>query len=352
MRRFILVVAAAIVMAAGSWHANALGFDLDTVATWGKFPRFCVNTYRWGDRFFNTYDSTYVVGTGYKFNVKFKIETWFDNYMFYLPDDYEMRMFSDPNTTMGFYVTYLAVSLGYDFSTKWLFGGPETRRKKWNFKFNCALGSVELYWVTNNIDTRITSFGKANNLMHPGIRFSGVDNSLFGLDLFYFFNNKRYSRAAAFNYSKIQRRSQGSFFLGFSYWYQSFNYDFNQLPDYMKEALPQSWKEGNFIYHTANHNYTLRGGYAYNWVFHPHWVLGISESPLLGVKHGRINSGKAENTLSLYNRAQLSTVWHNSRWFAGLVLTAENGLIYDKEHSMLSGIFYAEASVGFRFNLW
>ena len=66
--------------------ASALGLDLDSIAAWGKFPRFCVNTYRWGDRFFNTYDSLYVQGTGKKFNIKFKVDSWSDLYNFRLDD--------------------------------------------------------------------------------------------------------------------------------------------------------------------------------------------------------------------------------------------------------------------------
>ena len=43
--------------AAAPGQADAKPFlNLDSIAAWGKFPRFCINTYRWGDRFFNGYD--------------------------------------------------------------------------------------------------------------------------------------------------------------------------------------------------------------------------------------------------------------------------------------------------------
>ena len=76
-RRAVVVIILAItgILAAGH-RASALSLALDSIATWGKFPRFCVNTYRWGDKFFNSYDSAYVEGTGYKFNVKFKTDSW------------------------------------------------------------------------------------------------------------------------------------------------------------------------------------------------------------------------------------------------------------------------------------
>lgn len=78
----------------------------------------------------------------------------------------------------------------------------------------------------------------------------------------------------------------------------------------------------------------------------------MSESPLLGIKHGRENDDSSKVSLSLYNRAQASAVWNNRRWFAGLIISAENGLFYNKEHTLISGMFTVEASVGLRFNIW
>ena len=42
----------------------------------------------------------------------------------------------------------------------------------------------------------------------------------------------------------------------------------------------------------------------------------------------------------------------NKRWFFGLVGRYDAGLIYDKEHSLLTGMLTAEMSAGFRFDLW
>jgi len=67
--------------------ARALSFNLDSIAEWGKFPRFVVNTYRWGDTFFNGYDTTFVKSTGYKLNAKLTTESWADGYSFLLPND-------------------------------------------------------------------------------------------------------------------------------------------------------------------------------------------------------------------------------------------------------------------------
>lgn len=336
-----------------SQRVNSLSLSLDSIAQWGKFPRFCINTYRWGDKFFNTYDSTFVQGTGYKFNVKLKADTWTDSYIFSLPDSYRMNMHSDWCTSFGGYVTYLAVSLGYDMNVSKYFGGGSKVRKRFTFNFNCALGCAELYWTSNDVGTTITRFGPTTKMNSVKIPFSGINTQVFGVDAYYFLNNKKYSRGAAFNFSKIQKRSQGSFFMGFSYWNQQFDFDFQQLSDEIKATLPESWAQHDYKYNASNHNYAIRAGYGYNWVFAPHWLLGVSASPVIGIKHGYINEpGHSSNSFSLYAHAKMSVVWNNRHWFSGVIINTDNGLIHDKNHQLLSGIHTIEASVGYRFNLW
>ncbi len=346
----LLTIAAGIVMPIRS---NAFSLALDSVATWGKFPKFCVDVYRWGDRTFNSYDSAYVEGTGYKFNIKAKSDTWNDNYFFALPDRYRMRMQSDWCSSAGLWATYLAVSVGYDMNVSQYFGGSDRVRKRFNFNFNCALFGANFYWITNDVGTTIKEFGKQNHMERVNIPFSGINTSIFGFDTYYVLNNKRYSRAAAFNYSKIQKRSQGSFFFGFSYWKQDFDFDFSELPIDIKEDLPSSWAAADYRYSASNHNYSFCVGYGYNWVFARHWVAGVSESPVLGLKHGYINDPKkVSNSVSLYNRLKLSVIWNNRAWFAGIIGNLENGLIYDDDHQLINTVFSVEASVGYRFNLW
>lgn len=352
-RRAVVVIILAItgILAAGH-RASALSLALDSIATWGKFPRFCVNTYRWGDKFFNSYDSAYVEGTGYKFNVKFKTDSWWDDYVFEMPEHYRMRMASDGSTSAGFWLTYLALSVGYDMNVSKYLGGSETTRKKFQFRFNCALLSADLYWISNDAGTHITSFGHKGESYNPDIKFTGINTFIFGVDAYYHFNNKRYSRAAAFNYSKIQKKSQGSFYLGFSYWKQNFTFNFNKLPDDMLQHLPEEWAKFGYIYKSVANNYSVRVGYGYNWVPARHWLIAISESPILGLKNGTLNGDRRRVSVSLYNRAQASIIWNNRRWFGGLIGSFENGLFFAKKHALITGVYSLEASLGFRFNIW
>lgn len=330
--------------------APALSLNLDSIATWGKFPRFCVNTYRWGDRFFNSYDSLYVRGTGLKFNVKLTADSWLDVYNFDLSDGTKIHMRSDASTSVGAHVTYLAVSVGYDINFSKLFGGPTQRRKRYSFGFNCSLFAAEWNYTSNDVGTRITKFENDGHDFTANLPFDGINVSSWNLDTYYFFNHKKYSQAAAFNFSKLQQRSQGSFYAGVSVYSQNYNFDFSSLPADMRDVLPTSWT--NYKYNVRTRNYALRLGYGYNWVPHRRWLIGVSESPLIGLRSGFVNSVHDSLSFSLYNRLKLSVVWNKGRWFIGAVGMADVGLIYDKEHTLAAAILSAQISAGYRFNIW
>lgn len=351
-RVLVLVLVAFGGMIAGS-KAHGFSLALDSIAAMGKFPKFCIDVYRWGDRFFNSYDTAYVEGTGFKFNVKNRTETWSDRYLFGLPNDYELQMASDQCTSTGIYLTYLAVSFGYDLNVSKIFGSRERARNRFVFSFNCALFSVDMNWVSNNVASNIRKFGPENDLQSYNYRFDGINTDMFSISAVYFLNNKRYSQASAFNYSKIQKRNQGSFFIGFNYWTQNFEFDFSDMPQPIKVQLPTSWSQFDYKYQARNRNYALAVGYGFNWVFAKNWVLGISESPNVGLKSGYINYvGDKKYSFSLFNRARGSIVWNNRHWFAGGILKVDNTLIYDKDHSLLNTVINGEVSVGYRFNLW
>ncbi|UPS44447.1 DUF4421 domain-containing protein [Prevotella sp. E15-22] len=97
---------------------------------------------------------------------------------------------------------------------------------------------------------------------------------------YYVFNGRRYSQAAAYNQSVIQRRSAGSFLLGAT-WYQS-SFDYSDIRNFVFMIL------GHGIYRAKVHQANLGVGYGYNWV------------PLRGL----VVNVMAMPTVSLYNRVK------------------------------------------------
>ncbi len=335
-----------------SYSASALSLSLDSIAAWGKFPRFIVNTYRWGDHFFNGYDTTYVASTGYKFNAKVVSESWLDGYSFRMPSNKYVLMHSDPSTSIGLYLTYLAVSAGYDVNLSKLLNGVDRSRQRLRFGFNCMLFAAEIYLVKNDVGTTIKRFGDYHDPEHLNLPFNNINNNTWGIDAYYFFNHKRYSEAAAFNFSRLQRRSQGAFYTGLSIYTQKLDFDFSSLPSDLLQQIEPYLHNMHYMVHT--HNYALRLGYGYNWVFARNWNLGVSESPIIGIRKGFVNSDIEKVSFSLYNRLKLSVVWNSpdSRLFFGVIGKFDTAIVNEQKTTYAGAVLSGEAIFGVRFNLW
>lgn len=348
-RTYIFLTLFLLVSAVQAPMACAFSFNLDSIAQMGKFPRFIVNTYRWGDKFFNGYDTTYVATTGYKFNVKLTTDSWMDGYRFELPGKKNIFMDSDPSTSVGVHLSYLALSAGYDINISKLMTGIDRSRQRFRFGFNCMLFGAEVYMIRNDIGNTIKYFGNENSGKHINLPFTGINNYTWGLDAYYFFTHKRYSEAASFNFSRIQKQSQGSFYTGISIYTQKLDFDFSSLPYELRVQLPEYWPD--YRYKVDTHNYAVRVGYGYNWVFYPKWVFGVSESPVIGIRKGFV-SWTEKVSFSLYNRFKMSVVWNNGRWFFGAIGKFDVAIINDRQTTYTGGVLSGEAVFGFRFNLW
>ena len=104
--------------------------------------------------------------------------------------------------------------------------------------------------------------------------------SLF-LDGYYFFNGKRFSYAAAYDQSLIQRRSAGSLVAGLMYFHSKMAYD--DQSNWPLILLTND--EGRVTFTQAN----IGAGYAYNWVPAKGWLVSGMVMPMLTF-YNRMNS--------------------------------------------------------------
>jgi hypothetical protein len=81
---------------------------------------------------------------------------------------------------------------------------------------------------------------------------------LMTFDGYYFFNGKRCSYTAAYDQSVIQRRSSGSLMVGAMYYHSTIDYVEDHNADFIYLM--------NDIGKTKHYQFSLGGGYAYNWV--------------------------------------------------------------------------------------
>lgn len=111
---------------------------------------------------------------------------------------------------------------------------------------------------------------------------------------YYLFNGRRFSQAAAYDQSVIQRRSAGSLMLGAT-WYQS-------SLDYSERNNAGFVQMAGGIGRIKFHQFNIGLGYGYNWVPARGWLLNAMVMP----------------TLSVYNRIKTYTYDSNYNMLMGM----------------------------------
>lgn len=321
----------------------------DSTVIYPKFLQFCVNVYNWGDRFFNTYDPEYVVGTGKKWKAMVKVSNWTDSYGMTLHKTH-IRMLSNVYSNVGPYISFMAVSVGYEANLNRLISHIPARQKRWEFNFSTSLFWVNAYYNSNRDGSIIRNFGDykdANGHSWINQKFPNLQLRNYGADIYYFFNHKRYSQGAAYNFSKYQLRSQGSLLLGVSISHQYIHMDFSGLPGAMLNTLPV----GSQLDYTFSYNdFCALLGYGYNIVPGKHWVINITALPSVGVKHCLSGTtGGRRDLFSLNMRGDTSAVYNLHHFFLGIFGHVDLHWFNTTRLSFINAVVSFGAQAGFRF---
>lgn len=331
------------------WWKLAMARKLDLADTAIRYPRFikfCVDVYNWGDRFFNSYNPEYVVGTGKRWKVRILEDNWSDAYDIVLPKDMNVKMLSKLYSNIGAYIQYMAVSVGTTYDISKFFSDEPVKHKKWEFGFNCALFNAELYYQENTGGNYLRKFGKFKDGKLIKEKFPGLELYNLGFEGYYFFNNKRYSHGAAYNFSKIQKKSQGSFLAGISFTNLKLSLDFRQLnPDLLPYlTIPAD----NYLFHYKS--YCALFGYGYNWVIRPRLLFNITAMPSIGLSHCYEDSLEGERYMLAMNIAGRTSITYNLRNFFFSLIGKMHGNWYNSgTYSLFSSVLNFSANIGFRF---
>lgn len=307
----------------GNWMSQLVKnrFDVnDTTLQCPPFVDFCFRVYRWGDKTFNSYDSAYVYSCPKKWKVMVKANTKWDMYHInaHEKDDPSMFYNTEPRTSAGFRISFMAVGFEYMPDIDNLITGRVIDHRRTRFSFTCSRIVAEAFYNKNAGVSRINKFGGYKDGRFVNVKFDGLVSTTLGLDAFYVFNNKKYAHAAAYCFSKIQLRSAGSFILGLQYANQDMSLDLARLPADIKPFNP--W--GDHMFQIHHYDYALNIGYAYNWVFHHHWLINVMVTPSIGLNHSVIdNIDKPGNKLAINLRTRMALVRNCGNFFYGMNAT-------------------------------
>ncbi len=320
----------------------------DSSVTYPKVLGFAVKLYRWGDRTFNSYDTAYVVGSGKRWKLMLKNNNWMDSYRGELSaQDFDVMLTSNVSSNFGVQISYMALSLGYALNVNNLISGKRVEHKKWDFSFTCSRIFMEAYYYQDRNEANLRHFGDYDgDLLSRSLKFSGLHRKIYGLYAYYIFNNKRYAQAAAYCFSKYQKRSAGSFLAGINVSHQNIDMDFSTMPPELQATLPDERRDYRFRYR----DYNFLVGYGYSWVFHRNWLYNISIAPGIGYRHSFHNSIDGNrNMLAVNYRCKMALVYNHNRFFYGAHLISDGHLYHSSAHRFFNANHNFNLTAGIRF---
>lgn len=317
----------------------------DSTMGYPKFVMFCYNTYMWGDKVFNSYDSAYVKPTGKNWKLILKSDNWVDSYIGTPFKDVRVIMNSNLVSNIGVSLSFMAVSLGYSISISNLIHGGKVSNKA-EFSFTCARFTADFYYWENQNDINIIYTDKNIDDKKHRFRQSGISRKAMGLTAYYFFNNRRYAQAAAYCFSKYQRRSAGSFLAGFSLQHFDVKANADQLADEAQAFIPEGAAPLRILYN----DYCALVGYGYNWVLGPKWLLNLTFTPYIGYRYNILpHPGQKQSDISLNLRGRLGLVYNHKNFFMALQGYADHHRYKTKDTRLVNSTLNFAVLAGIRF---
>lgn len=295
-------------------------------------------------------DSLYVSPDQFNLTVMPQYSYCYEYYRFSGHDsEQSITLAPDNSNKVGLYLGWRWIFLGYSFDISG--NSPQTDL---NFSFYTAAVGIDLFYRERNEGYRVrklNGFYQDNNrdLTDFNRRFDGLTVKQRGMNLYYIFNNRRFSYRAAYSHTTNQRISTGSFILGLTYNEQSFLFDHSKFDIPIREQIDNELKFENVRYK----DFSINFGYSYNWVFAKDFLANISMTPAVGYKNTSLNLKSSKEFLSSINFdliTRAAVVYNNSRYYAGASLVAHTYSYNKSTFSILNG--FGVINVYFGVNFW
>jgi len=320
----------------------------DTSIVYPPVLDFGFKTYRWLNHALNYYDTAYVVNpgktSGKKWKIMLKNNNWIDFYSGHLSNwRTPVQLNSDITSLFGFQICGMGLSFTYMINVRDLLAGNFIRNRRLQFSFTTSRIFIEAYYRKNDESTvHINRLGK-----WIGSRiFSGLKREGYGLDAYYIFNHTHYSQAAAYCFSKYQKRSSGSLLTGIYLSHQDVVMDMNKLDRDLRAFLPNTDTDYRFRYR----DFGVLIGYGYSWVFHHGWLYNITFAPSIGYRHSFPESIEGKKSLLSTNlTAKMALVRTAGNFFYAFNFNHEGHWYTSQRHSFYNSYNNFDLTAGFRF---
>ena len=308
---------------------------------------------------FSDFDTLYISPNRY--NYALMATTHFSNFEYYsvtseFPQPQKLSFSPNPHNKIGLYFGWRWIFLGWSVDIDDIY--RKTNRKNKGTEFDLSLYSsklgVDIFYRRTGNNYKIHKIrGFYDEILSDYSEdFSGLKVDIKGLNLYYIFNNRKFSYPAAFSQSTNQRRNAGTFIAGFSISKHNLDFDYQQLPAYIQERMNPGMKVNKIKYTNANISF----GYAYNWVFARNCLACLSLTPAIAYKASDVDAETQEGK-AWYSKFNLDfllragVVYNNGKYFVGTSFVGKNYNYHRNNFSLDNGFGTLQVYVGFNFHL-
>lgn len=307
---------------------------------------------------FNDFDTLYIKPNRYNYAL---MTTHFSNFEYYSltsnqPQHQKLSFSPNPNNKIGGYFGWRWIFLGWSINVNDIYRKAEKSNKGTEFDlslYSSKIG-VDIFYRRTGNDYKIHKIkGFPEDIPSDlNTKFSGLKVNITGLNLYYIFNNRKFSYPAAFSQSTNQRRNAGSLIAGFSISKHNLDFDYTKLPEPIQETMNPDMKVDNIKYTNANISF----GYAYNWVFARNCLACLSLTPSIAYKFSDVNAEVHEGKkwygkFSLDFLIRAGIVYNNGKYFVGTSFVGKNYNYHQNNFALENGYGTLQVYAGFNFRL-
>lgn len=278
------------------------------------------------------------------------------------PNKQSISFSPDSEIRIGPYAGWKWVFLGYTFSLDNLELG--NNKQGFDLSIYSSQIGVDLFYRRTGSDFKLRDVKLGNNQDYSALEnlpFNGYSSGLTGFNIYYIFNHGKFSYPAAFSQSTIQKISCGSWLAGFGYTQNSIEFDHEKLQQLIDERMGANTVQvdsGLMFQKVKYIDFSLSGGYAYNWAFARNWLLGgslqaaIAHKRCTGEMTDSKSSGFSFRNLNIDGIGRFALVYNNMKWYAGTSVIFHTYNYYHKSRFSTNNTFGSmNVYVGLNFGL-
>ncbi len=278
------------------------------------------------------------------------------------PNRQSISFSPDSEVRIGPYAGWKWVFLGYTLSLDNLELG--NNKQGFDLSIYSSQIGVDLFYRHTGSDYKLRDVKLGHKQDYSALEnlpFNGFSSGLTGFNIYYIFNHGKFSYPAAFSQSTIQKISCGSWLAGFGYTQNSIEFDhvkLQQLVDERMGANTVPLDSGLMFQKVKYIDFSLSGGYAYNWAFARNWLLGgsiqaaVAHKRSTGEMTNSGNSGFSFRNLNIDGIGRFALVYNNMKWYAGTSVILHTYNYYHKSRFSTNNTFGSmNVYVGLNFGL-